>query len=234
MIGKEDLKGFLGTEKRQDGGIAARVRRRGCALGLAWTANGGRETILEARSLPGSGSVELTGNTGELLKGSTRTAMAWIRTNAGACGLEPGFWQKSAIHVHLQGGLVPTDGPSAGVTIATAIVSELTGLTPRGCVAMTGELSLHGDVLEVGGTHEKLLAAERLGVGTVVLPEANRAQVEENLDADTARRIRRHYVTRMEEVLDLMLPERLREKNERGRETAPGGKKEGTQDERSR
>jgi ATP-dependent Lon protease len=145
----------------------------GVATGLAWTAAGGDLTTVEVMAVPGRGSVQLTGQLGDVMKESAQAALTYARARADALGLPDGFHERQDLHVHLPGGAIPKDGPSAGITMAAAIVSALTGRPIRRDVAMTGEITLRGRVLPVGGIKEKVLAAHRAGLSTVVMPRRN-------------------------------------------------------------
>ena len=151
----------------------------GLVTGLAWTSVGGETLEVEVNIMDGSGKLELTGNLGDVMKESAHAALSYIRANADALGIEKDFYKTKDIHVHFPEGAVPKDGPSAGVTVCTAMVSALTGTTVRRDVAMTGEISLRGRVLAIGGLKEKTMAALRHGIRTVIIPEDNRRDLEE-------------------------------------------------------
>ena len=151
----------------------------GLVTGLAWTSVGGETLEVEVNVMDGSGKLELTGNLGDVMKESAHAALSYIRANAQKLGIETDFYKTKDIHVHFPEGAVPKDGPSAGVTVCTAIVSALTGLTVRRDVAMTGEISLRGRVLAIGGLKEKTMAALRHGVQTVIIPKANERDLQE-------------------------------------------------------
>ena len=151
----------------------------GLVTGLAWTSTGGDTLDVEVNVMKGSGKLELTGNLGDVMKESVHAAMSYIRANANALGVDEDFYKTTDIHVHFPAGAIPKDGPSAGVTVCTAIVSALTGCTVRRDVAMTGEISLRGRVLPIGGLKEKTMAALRHGVRTVIIPKDNERDLEE-------------------------------------------------------
>ena len=151
----------------------------GLVTGLAWTSVGGETLEVEVNVMDGSGKLELTGNLGDVMKESAHAALSYIRANAHKLGVEPDFYKTKDIHVHFPEGAVPKDGPSAGVTVCTAIVSALTGMTVRRDVAMTGEISLRGRVLAIGGLKEKTMAALRHGIQTVIIPRANERDLQE-------------------------------------------------------
>ena len=174
----DNLEKFLGTRKYhpEKNGLENQV---GLVNGLAWTAVGGTLLEAEANVVPGSGKVELTGNLGNVMKESARAAFTYIRSRAAQLGIDTDFYKEKDIHIHFPEGAVPKDGPSAGVTITTAMVSALTGIPVRGDVAMTGEVTLRGRVLPIGGLREKSMAALRNGIHTVLIPQDNEADLEE-------------------------------------------------------
>ena len=151
----------------------------GLVTGLAWTSVGGETLEVEVNVMDGSGKLELTGNLGDVMKESAHAALSYIRANAHKLGVEPDFYKTKDIHVHFPEGAVPKDGPSAGVTVTTAIVSALTNTPVRRDVAMTGEISLRGRVMRIGGLKEKTMAALRHGISTVIIPEDNIRDLEE-------------------------------------------------------
>ena len=159
--------------------VAARTSIPGVATGLAWTPMGGDILFIETTKMPGKGRIEATGQLGDVMKESSRAAMAYLRTNAQSLGIETGFLETSDIHIHIPAGAIPKDGPSAGVTMFTALTSLLTGRCVRPDTAMTGECSLRGQVLPVGGIKSKVLAAHRAGIKRVILPAQNEKDVEE-------------------------------------------------------
>ena len=177
IIGEDDLKALLGPplylERSKDEG-----ERSGMANGLAWTQAGGDVLDVEVAVVPGSGQVQLTGTLGEVMKESAFAALTYARSRAARLGLDPQFHQEVDIHIHIPEGATPKDGPSAGITIATALISALTGTPSRADVAMTGEITLRGRVLAVGGVKEKAVAALREGMTKVLLPAANAPELE--------------------------------------------------------
>src|SRR3974377_886627 len=151
----------------------------GVATGLAWTPVGGDILFIEATRVPGNGRLILTGQLGEVMRESAQAALSLVKNRASDFGIEAGLFEKSDIHIHIPAGAMPKDGPSAGVTMCTAIVSMLTGVRVRHDVAMTGEITLRGRVLPIGGLKEKVLAAHRAGIKRVIVPERNKADLDE-------------------------------------------------------
>ena len=196
---------MLGAPKHLDEEVAERTKNPGVALGLAWTPVGGDVLFVEATRMAGNGSLTLTGHLGEVMKESARAALSWFRANVSKYDVDPSFYKDAEVHLHVPSGAIPKDGPSAGVTMVTALVSELTGRPVRGDVAMTGEITLSGHVLPVGGIKEKVLAARRLGVFEVILPRQNEKDVNEDLSEELRREINVHYVSTIDEVLELAL-----------------------------
>lgn len=175
------------------------------AIGLAWTPAGGDVLFIEASRMMGTGTLILTGHLGEVMKESARAALSWFRAHAAAYGTDPDFFKNAEIHFHVPSGAIPKDGPSAGVTIVTALASELTGRPVRGDIAMTGEVTLSGRVLPVGGIKEKVLAARRAGIREVILPRSNEKHVMEDLSDELRRELTIHFVQSVDEVLLLAL-----------------------------
>jgi len=173
-----NLESFLGVRKFLPDRLPG-ADQVGLVTGLAWTSVGGETLEVEVNVMDGTGKLELTGNLGEVMKESAHAALSYIRANADTLGIEKDFYKTKDIHVHFPEGAVPKDGPSAGVTVCTAMVSALTGTTVRRDVAMTGEISLRGRVLAIGGLKEKTMAALRHGIRTVIIPEDNRRDLEE-------------------------------------------------------
>ena len=196
---------MLGAPKHLDEEVAERTKNPGVALGLAWTPVGGEVLFVEASRMTGGGSLTLTGHLGEVMKESARAALSWFRAHGSRYDVDPSFYKDAEIHLHVPSGAIPKDGPSAGVTMVTALVSELTGRPVRGDMAMTGEITLSGHVLPVGGIKEKVLAARRLGVFKVILPKQNEKDVNEDLSENLRREITVHYVSTIDEVLELAL-----------------------------
>jgi len=204
-IGARSVLDMLGAPIFVDEEITERTKKPGVAIGLAWTPVGGEVLFVEATRMTGVGTLTLTGHLGDVMKESARAALSWFRTNVDRFDVDPAFYKDAEIHLHVPSGAIPKDGPSAGVTMATALVSELTARPVRGDIAMTGEITLSGNVLPVGGIKEKVLAARRLGIFDVVLPKQNEKNVNEDLSQDLRREINVHYVSMIDEVLELAL-----------------------------
>jgi ATP-dependent Lon protease len=202
-VTEKNLETYLGVRKyvRDHIGAADEV---GLVTGLAWTSVGGETLEVEVNVMEGSGKVELTGNLGQVMQESARAAVSYIRANAQKLGVPADFYKTKDIHIHFPEGAVPKDGPSAGITICTAIVSALTGRTVRRDVAMTGEISLRGRVMAIGGLKEKTMAALRHGIKTVIIPADNERDLAE---IDQAVRSRLHFViaSHLDTVLETAL-----------------------------
>jgi len=177
-VKKKDLAGYLGPVRHRFG-MAEESDQVGVATGLVWTEVGGDTTPVEVTAMRGRGSLTLTGMLGDVMQESAKAAMSFIRSRAEALGIDESFYRKTDIHVHVPEGAVPKDGPSAGITIATALSSALSGIPVKKDVAMTGEITLRGRVLPIGGLKEKLLAARRAGIKTIIMSEENRKDLEE-------------------------------------------------------
>ena len=176
----------------------------GLVTGLAWTSVGGETLEVEVNVMDGTGKLELTGNLGDVMKESAHAALSYIRANAQKLGITPDFYKTKDIHVHFPAGAVPKDGPSAGVTVTTAMVSALTHTPVRRDVAMTGEVSIRGRVLPIGGLKEKTMAALRHGISTVIIPEDNRRDLEE-IDQTVRKQLNFITATTVDTVLDAAL-----------------------------
>ena len=212
VVTPELIHEFLGGIKvRVDTEIAERTKRAGVAVGLAWTPAGGDVLFIEANRMKGKGGFTMTGQIGDVMKESMQAALTWVRSNAVSLGLDEDVLKDTDIHIHVPAGAIPKDGPSAGVTMATALVSLLTDVPIRPLLAMTGEITLSGNVLPVGGIKEKFLAAKRAGVRDVILPIDVKTNVEEDLTKDQVEGITIHYATRFEDVLAVALPRTGRE-----------------------
>ncbi|MBR6739501.1 MAG: endopeptidase La [Clostridia bacterium] len=200
-IDPEVLKELLGPKKFKPDRIS-KNSLVGVVNGLAWTAVGGELLEAEVNVLEGSGKLELTGNLGDIMKESAKTAISYIRSRAEALGVDTEFYKNKDIHVHFPEGAIPKDGPSAGITIATAIVSALTGRPVRQDVAMTGEITLRGRVLPIGGLREKTMAAYRSGIKQVIIPADNAPDIEE-IDPTVREGIVFHPVSELAKVLEI-------------------------------
>ena len=196
---------MLGAPTFLDEEIENRTKDPGVAVGLAWTPAGGEVLFVEASRMQGGGSLTLTGHLGDVMKESARTALSWFRANAQHYGVDPAFYKDSEIHLHVPSGAVPKDGPSAGVTMVSALASQLTHRPVRGDIAMTGEISLSGRVLPVGGIKEKVLAARRHGITEVILPRQNEKHVREDLTEELRRELTIHYVSEISEAVAIAL-----------------------------
>ena len=207
VVTQQVVQEFLGGIKvRVDTEIAERTKRAGVAVGLAWTPAGGDILFIEANRMKGKGGFTMTGQIGEVMQESMQAALTWVRSNATALGLEEDLLKDTDLHIHVPAGAIPKDGPSAGVTMATALVSLLTDRPLHPLTAMTGEITLSGNVLPVGGIKEKFLAAKRAGVKQVILPAENRLNVEEDLMPEQIEGVAIHYASRIEDVLAIALP----------------------------
>ncbi len=196
---------MLGAPKFLDEEMEERTKDPGVAIGLAWTPVGGEVLFIEASRMAGTGSLTLTGQLGDVMKESARAALSWLRAHAKEYGIDPDFFKSAEMHVHVPSGAIPKDGPSAGVTMATAMASELTGRPVRGDIAMTGEITLSGRVLPIGGVKEKVLAARRLGINEVIVPKQNAKNINEDLTPELRENLTVHLVSTIDEVLALAL-----------------------------
>jgi ATP-dependent Lon protease len=208
---------FLGVPRFEFEELEERTSVPGVAVGLAWTPAGGDVLFVEATRMPGKGTLTLTGQLGDVMKESAQTALSWVRSHAASLGIVPDFWERSDIHVHVPAGAIPKDGPSAGVTMLTALASLMTGVPVRADLAMTGEISLSGRVLPVGGIKEKVLAAHRAGVRTILLPKRNEKNLIEDVPASIRGVMTFHLVGSAEDVVRLA----LEEVGVRGKDTEP-------------
>ena len=199
----DDLHPILGPP-RFEGEVAMRTSVPGVATGLAWTPVGGDILFIEAARIPGKGGLILTGQLGEVMRESVQAALSLVKGRAASLGIDSRLFETSDIHIHVPAGAIPKDGPSAGVAMFTALVSLLTGRTVRSDTAMTGEVSLRGLVLPVGGIKEKVTAAARAGLRTVILPARNRRDYEDI--PETVRGILRFvWAEKVEEAIDAAL-----------------------------
>jgi len=203
IVSEKRVQDFLGVPRYIDS-VVEQKARTGIATGLAWTEAGGDVLTVEVSVLPGRGELLLTGKLGETMRESGQAALSYARSRASVLGLDKGFYKEVDVHVHVPEGAMPKDGPSAGITMAVALVSALTGVPTRKDVAMTGEITLRGNVLPVGGLNEKLVAARRAGIETVLIPKPNERELKE-LPAEVRNSLNIVGVETMDEVLQLAL-----------------------------
>jgi len=203
QLGKAQIAGYLGPP-RHYADVLPEAPQIGVATGLAWTEAGGETLTIEVGTMPGSGQLHLTGQLGDVMKESAQAALSYARSHALELGIDPAFYQQRDIHIHVPAGAIPKDGPSAGVTMATALISALTRRPVDGRVAMTGEITLRGRVLPVGGIKEKLLAAVRMRLRCVLLPRRNQADLAE-IPAALRRKVHIELVESMDQVLSAAL-----------------------------
>jgi ATP-dependent Lon protease len=208
VVTRDTLKEFLGGfQVRVETEVAERVKRPGVAVGLAWTPAGGDILFIEANKMKGKGAFTMTGQIGEVMQESMQAALTWVRSNAASLNLAEDFTKEIDLHIHVPAGAIPKDGPSAGVTMATVLASLLTDTPVRPLTAMTGEITLSGNVLPVGGIKEKFLAARRAGITTIILPADNKQDVEEDLTPELMEGVTVHYARHIEDVLNVALPQ---------------------------
>jgi ATP-dependent Lon protease len=215
----ESVSEYLGPEKFLPD-VKLRTSTPGVATGLAWTPAGGDILFIEATSMPGGGKLNLTGQLGDVMKESAQAALAYIRSRAEQWGISVANFRKRDIHIHIPAGATPKDGPSAGITIFAALMSLLRQQSVRSNVAMTGEITLRGLVLPVGGIKEKVLAAKRSGINEIVLPDRNRKDIEE-IPKEVRGDMKFHYIVHMEEALPLVLSKSKSRPPKAAREAAP-------------
>jgi len=201
-----NLQDFLGIPRfRLETEIVERTRQPGVMVGLAWTPTGGDVLYVEANAMKGGKGFTMTGHVGQVMQESMQAALAWVRSHAAEYDIDPEFFQSKDIHIHVPSGAIPKDGPSAGVTMVASLVSALTRRPSRQRLAMTGEITLSGQVLPVGGIKEKMLAAKRAGVTEVILPADNEPNVHEDLNPEMLEGLTLHYVKTIREVVELGL-----------------------------
>ena len=206
IVTPEVIREALGLEKvRIEKEVEERVQKPGVSVGLVWTPVGGDIVFIEASKMRGGKQFTVTGHLGEVMQESTRAALTWVRANAERYGIDPDFFRKIDLHIHVPSGAIPKDGPSAGVAMVTALVSLLTGRPVRPRVAMTGEISLSGIVLPIGGVKEKVLGAKRAGIREVILPSENEPNVKEDLQPEMLEGVQIHFVRTAEEALEIAL-----------------------------
>ncbi|RMF94807.1 MAG: endopeptidase La [Candidatus Schekmanbacteria bacterium] len=207
VITANDIHKYLGAKKFFSE-TALRITRPGIATGLSWTPSGGEIIFIEASKMPGKGNLILTGQLGDVMKESAQAALTFIRSQAEIFGIDEKFYEKSEIHIHVPAGAIPKDGPSAGITIFTALLSLLTGKKVKKDIAMTGEITLRGTVLPVGGIKEKVLAAKRAGIKTIILPLLNKKDVEE-LPKEHIKDIEFFYIQSIDEAVGKSFEEEI-------------------------
>ena len=205
VVTPERVEEFLGAPYFMREEMEERTTIPGVSTGLSWTAAGGEVLYIEATQMSGKKGLTITGQLGDVMKESAQAALSWVRAHARQLGVEDSFFERVDLHLHVPEGAIPKDGPSAGVTMVTALTSLLTGRAVRPRIAMTGEMTLSGRVLPVGGIKEKVLAAHRLGVKEIILPRRNQKQVKEDIPENIRADLKIHLVSTLEEVLDLAL-----------------------------
>ncbi len=206
-LGADDLQEYLGVTKFRDT-KSEEKNEVGLATGLAWTEVGGQILHIEATVMQGKGKLMLTGKLGDVMQESGQAAMSYVRSRAARLGMDADFYRRLDIHIHIPEGAIPKDGPSAGITLATAVVSALIKIPVRRNIAMTGEITLRGKVLPIGGVKEKILAAHRAGAETVILPRDNEKDLSE-IPANIQQEVAIRFVDSMDEVLDLALERKI-------------------------
>jgi len=212
VVNSRNLDKYLGV-RRYSYGVAEKNNQVGQVTGLAWTEVGGELLTIETAVLPGKGKTTTTGKLGEVMQESIQAALSVVRSRSRRLGIDENFYQKNDLHIHLPEGATPKDGPSAGIGMCTAIVSALTGIPVRADVAMTGEITLRGEVLPIGGLKEKLLAAQRGGIKVVLIPEENTKDLAEIPD-NIKNKLDIHPVKWIDQVFEMALermPEPLEE-----------------------
>jgi len=199
----EDIHKYLGPQRVAES-LAEKKDEIGMSTGMTWSEQGGDIVFIEVAMLPGKGDLQLTGQLGEVMKESARAAYSYVRSRWEQLGLKKDFYKRIDIHVHVPEGAVPKDGPSAGIAIATAMVSALTGIPTRSDTAMTGEITLRGRALEIGGVKEKVIGAHRAGIRQIILPKDNRKDLEDIPNA-VKLDLKFYFVSHLDEVLRLAL-----------------------------
>jgi ATP-dependent Lon protease len=215
------VRGLLGRP-RYFGEVVERIDRPGVATGLVYTPVGGDIVFIEAGLMPGKKTLQLTGSLGDQMRESAEAALSFVRGRARHYGIDPLFYEKSDIHIHVPAGAVPKDGPSAGITMVTALVSLLTGRLVRSELAMTGEITLRGKVLPIGGVKEKVLGAHRAGIRTIILPRRNEHDLEE-LPPELRSDLKFVFVENADEVIDVALGESVAADSESAESAVPEG-----------
>jgi len=204
-INAKQVEKYLGSPRFEYEEVAERTEQPGVVTGLVWTPVGGDVVFIEASQMTGGKGLQLTGQLGDVMKESAQTALSYVRAHADALHIAPDFYEKSDLHIHVPAGAVPKDGPSAGVTMTSAIASLLSGRPIKPALAMTGEVTLSGKVLPVGGIKEKVLAAKRAGIKTIILPERNRKDLMEDIPAELRKGMSFIFAKDVADVLDAAL-----------------------------
>jgi ATP-dependent Lon protease len=206
VVTLEVIREVLGIPKfRLEKEVEERVKQPGVSVGLVWTPVGGDIVFIEASKMRGGKQFTMTGHLGEVMQESMRAALTWVRANSDRYGIDPDFFRKLDVHIHVPSGAIPKDGPSAGIAMVTALVSLLTGRPMRPRVAMTGEISLSGVVLPIGGVKEKVLGAKRAGIREVILPSENEPNVKEDLQPEMLEDVQIHFVRTVDQAVDISL-----------------------------
>jgi ATP-dependent Lon protease len=205
--------------------VELEVNEIGVATGLAWTSVGGEILHVETTTMKGKGNLTLTGHLGDVMKESAQAAVSYARSKSRDLNLDPDFYEKLDVHVHVPAGAIPKDGPSAGVTMATSLISALTRIPVRKDVAMTGEITLRGRVLPIGGLKEKTLAALRAGIRNVVIPDQNQKDLED-IPPYIRRKVNYVFAKNMDEILKMALVPEKAEASSAAPKQEPGEKKE--------
>jgi ATP-dependent Lon protease len=206
IVGTAEVREFLGRPRFYYEELAARTSRPGVAIGVGVTGVGGDIMFIEATRMPGKGSMTVTGQLGDVMRESAQAALSFVRSRAKDLSIDPNFYQESDLHIHVPAGAIPKDGPSAGVAMTTALISLLSGVPVREDVAMTGEITLRGQVLPVGGIKEKSLAAKRAGISTFILPQRNEVDLDD-LPQELRESLNFVLATTLDDVLKAALPE---------------------------
>jgi len=196
---------LLGVPKYMHEELEERTSIPGVAIGMSWTPTGGEILFIEATRMKGSKTLTLTGQLGDVMKESAQAALSWVRSHVSELGIRSDYWETSDLHVHVPAGAIPKDGPSAGVTLVTALVSLMTQRPVRSDLSMTGEVTLSGRVLPVGGIKEKVLGARRAGIKTVILPKRNEKSLIEDVPSQVREGMTFHLVETVNQVLNLAL-----------------------------
>jgi ATP-dependent Lon protease len=221
-ISKKKVNDYLGAPSFYSE-IAERVTKPGVVTGLAWTAAGGDILFIESSKMKGTGKLTLTGQLGDVMKESATAALTYVRSHTDILGFKEDFHEKTDIHVHVPAGAIPKDGPSAGVGMFTSLVSLLSGTSVQTGLAMTGEITLRGNVLPIGGVKEKVTAAHRSGIKTIILPDHNRKDLEEIPD-HIKKDLSFHFVKEIMDVIDVAIPD-LKGKKQKNTSAKPKAKK---------